>query len=124
MIGLIAVSWFQGLLNGIGAILAWLYHLIPNYGVAIIVLTLAISRVRGKKMFTRHCLKCGTPFCRKELRRTSQRALGPWKGRGTTVSLSASMHAARPISRAERPRSLTAGCSNRRSPAEFTRRRF
>jgi tetratricopeptide (TPR) repeat protein len=29
-----------------------------------IVLTLAISRVRGKKMFTRHCLKCGTPFCR------------------------------------------------------------
>jgi tetratricopeptide (TPR) repeat protein len=29
-----------------------------------IVLTLVISRVRGKKMFTRHCLKCGTPFCR------------------------------------------------------------
>jgi tetratricopeptide (TPR) repeat protein len=29
-----------------------------------IVVTLAISRVRGKKMFTMHCLKCGTPFCR------------------------------------------------------------
>jgi YidC/Oxa1 family membrane protein insertase len=42
VIALIAVSWFQGLLNGIGAVLAWLYDLIPNYGVAIIVLTLAI----------------------------------------------------------------------------------
>jgi YidC/Oxa1 family membrane protein insertase len=39
---MIAVSWFQGLLNGIGAVLAWLYDLIPNYGVAIIVLTLGI----------------------------------------------------------------------------------
>jgi YidC/Oxa1 family membrane protein insertase len=39
---LMAVSWFQGLLNGIGAVLAWLYDRIPNYGVAIIVLTLAI----------------------------------------------------------------------------------
>jgi tetratricopeptide (TPR) repeat protein len=29
-----------------------------------IVLALAISRVRGPKMFTMHCLKCGTPFCR------------------------------------------------------------
>jgi Tfp pilus assembly protein PilF len=28
------------------------------------VLTLVISRIRGKKMFTMHCLKCGTPFCR------------------------------------------------------------
>jgi YidC/Oxa1 family membrane protein insertase len=38
----VAVTWFQSLLNGIGAVLAWLYDLIPNYGVAIIVLTLAI----------------------------------------------------------------------------------
>lgn len=29
-----------------------------------LVLGLVISRVRGKKMFTMHCLKCGTPFCR------------------------------------------------------------
>jgi YidC/Oxa1 family membrane protein insertase len=38
----IAVAWFQALLDGIGAILAWLYDLVPNYGVAIILLTLAI----------------------------------------------------------------------------------
>jgi YidC/Oxa1 family membrane protein insertase len=36
------VNLFQQLLNGIGAVLAWLYDLIPNYGIAIIVLTLAI----------------------------------------------------------------------------------
>ena len=29
-----------------------------------LVLTLIISRLRGKKMFTMHCVKCGTPFCR------------------------------------------------------------
>jgi tetratricopeptide (TPR) repeat protein len=29
-----------------------------------LVLTLVVARVRGKKMFTMHCLKCGTPFCR------------------------------------------------------------
>src|SRR6185295_158527 len=29
-----------------------------------VVVALAIARVRGPKMFTRHCLKCGTPFCR------------------------------------------------------------
>ena len=28
------------------------------------VITLVISRIRGRKMFTMHCLKCGTPFCR------------------------------------------------------------
>lgn len=39
---MIGVSWFQALLNGIGAIVAWLYDFIPNYGVAIIVLTLGI----------------------------------------------------------------------------------
>jgi YidC/Oxa1 family membrane protein insertase len=42
LIGLIGVSWFQALLNGIGAVVAWLYDLIPNYGVAIIILTLGI----------------------------------------------------------------------------------
>jgi YidC/Oxa1 family membrane protein insertase len=36
------VNLFQQLLNGIGAVLAWLYDLIPNYGIAIIVLTLVI----------------------------------------------------------------------------------
>ena len=35
-----------------------------GFVVLFIVLALVISRVRGKKMFTRHCLKCGTPFCR------------------------------------------------------------
>jgi YidC/Oxa1 family membrane protein insertase len=39
---MMAVAWFQALLDGIGAVLAWLYDLIPNYGVAIIVLTLGI----------------------------------------------------------------------------------
>jgi tetratricopeptide (TPR) repeat protein len=29
-----------------------------------LVLTVVISRIRGKKMFTMHCVKCGTPFCR------------------------------------------------------------
>ena len=29
-----------------------------------VVVTLIISRLRGKKMFTMHCVKCGTPFCR------------------------------------------------------------
>jgi YidC/Oxa1 family membrane protein insertase len=33
---------FQGLLNGIGAVLAWLYGLVGNYGVSIIILTVAI----------------------------------------------------------------------------------
>jgi YidC/Oxa1 family membrane protein insertase len=38
----IAVAWWQGLLDGLGWFLARLYDLIPNYGVAIILLTLAI----------------------------------------------------------------------------------
>lgn len=42
---MMAVTWFQGLLNGIGAVLAWLYDLIPNYGLTIILLTLAIRIV-------------------------------------------------------------------------------
>jgi len=33
---------FQGLLDGIGWVLAWLYDVVPNYGVAIIVLTLVL----------------------------------------------------------------------------------
>ena len=35
------VLW-QGLLNALGSVLAWIYDIIPNYGIAIIVLTLAI----------------------------------------------------------------------------------
>jgi YidC/Oxa1 family membrane protein insertase len=38
----IGVEWFQTLLDSIGAVLAWLYDLVPNYGVAIILLTLGI----------------------------------------------------------------------------------
>ena len=33
---------FQGLLDAIGGVLAWLYDLIPNYGFAIVVLTLVL----------------------------------------------------------------------------------
>ena len=42
---LAALPWsplFQGLLDGIGAVLAWLYSLVGNYGVAIIILTVVI----------------------------------------------------------------------------------
>ncbi|MDP9300215.1 MAG: YidC/Oxa1 family membrane protein insertase [Actinomycetota bacterium] len=35
------VLW-QGLLNALGWVLAWIYDIVPNYGIAIIVLTLAI----------------------------------------------------------------------------------
>ena len=35
------VLW-QGLLDALGSVLAWIYDIIPNYGIAIIVLTLAI----------------------------------------------------------------------------------
>lgn len=33
---------FQGLLDAIGWVLAWLYNIVPNYGVAILVLTLVL----------------------------------------------------------------------------------
>ncbi len=39
---MIGVSWVQSFLDGLGGVLAWLYDLIPNYGVAIILFTLAI----------------------------------------------------------------------------------
>ena len=39
---MIAVAIFQALLDGLGSILAFLYNLIPNYGVAIILFTLGI----------------------------------------------------------------------------------
>ncbi len=39
---MIGVEWFQTLLDAIGAVLAWLYDLVPNYGVSIILLTLGI----------------------------------------------------------------------------------
>ena len=39
---MIAVAWIQAILNGLGAVLAFIYKLIPNYGVAIILLTVGI----------------------------------------------------------------------------------
>ena len=39
---MIAVAWIQAVLNGLGAVLAFIYKLIPNYGVAIILLTVGI----------------------------------------------------------------------------------
>src|SRR5919198_3799585 len=39
---MIAVVWWQGLLDGLGWFLSHLYDLIPNYGMAIILLTVAI----------------------------------------------------------------------------------
>ena len=36
------MEWWQAFLNGLGATLAWLYDLVPNYGLAIILLTLLI----------------------------------------------------------------------------------
>jgi YidC/Oxa1 family membrane protein insertase len=42
---MIAVAWFQSLLYGVGTVLAWLYNLVPNYGVAIILLTVLVRVV-------------------------------------------------------------------------------
>src|SRR6266516_3733456 len=42
---MIAVVWWQGILNFLGAALAYLYKLVPNYGVAIILLTLLMRVV-------------------------------------------------------------------------------
>lgn len=39
---MIAVVWVQAVLDGLGAVLAFIYDLVPNYGVAIILLTLGI----------------------------------------------------------------------------------
>ncbi len=39
---LVAVTWWQGLLDGLGAVLAFIYALVPNYGLAIILFTLGI----------------------------------------------------------------------------------
>ncbi len=39
---MIGIAIFQSLLYGIGSILAFFYRLIPNYGIAIILLTLAM----------------------------------------------------------------------------------
>jgi len=41
----VALGIFQALLNGIGAILAWIYQLVGNFGVSIIILTLLIRIV-------------------------------------------------------------------------------
>lgn len=39
---MIGAAWYDPILNGLGAVLAFLYDLVPNYGVAIILLTLGI----------------------------------------------------------------------------------
>jgi YidC/Oxa1 family membrane protein insertase len=39
---MIALVWWQALLDGLGAVLAFFYKYVPNYGLAIILLTLAI----------------------------------------------------------------------------------
>jgi YidC/Oxa1 family membrane protein insertase len=39
---LLAVTWWQGLLVGLGGVLAFIYDLVPNYGLAIILFTLGI----------------------------------------------------------------------------------
>ncbi len=41
-VALIAVAWWQGLLDGLGNVLAFIYSLVPNYGLAIILFTLGI----------------------------------------------------------------------------------
>jgi YidC/Oxa1 family membrane protein insertase len=38
----IGAAWYDPILNGLGAVLAFLYDLVPSYGVAIILLTLGI----------------------------------------------------------------------------------
>ena len=42
---MIALVWWQAILNFLGAVLAFFYKLIPNYGVAIILLTVAMRIV-------------------------------------------------------------------------------
>ena len=39
---MVANGLWQGLLNALGFVLAWIYHIVPNYGIAIVLLTLAI----------------------------------------------------------------------------------
>ena len=39
---MVANGLWQGLLNALGWVLAWIYHIVPNYGIAIVLLTLAI----------------------------------------------------------------------------------
>ena len=39
---MVANALWQGLLNALGWVLAWIYHIVPNYGIAIVLLTLAI----------------------------------------------------------------------------------
>jgi YidC/Oxa1 family membrane protein insertase len=41
----IALAWWQGILNFLGAVLAYFYKVIPNYGIAIILLTVAMRVV-------------------------------------------------------------------------------
>jgi tetratricopeptide (TPR) repeat protein len=45
----------------------WLPAMLNRFAafvVVFLVVTVLIARIRGKRMFTMHCVKCGTPFCR------------------------------------------------------------
>ena len=59
------LSWFQQLLDGVGSVLAFLYSLIPNYGIAIILLTLGIRLVllplAIKQMRSMHAMQAIQP---------------------------------------------------------------
>src|ERR671932_244696 len=39
------MTWWQGILDATGAVLSWIYNVVPNYGIAIILLTLAMRIV-------------------------------------------------------------------------------
>jgi YidC/Oxa1 family membrane protein insertase len=39
---MIAIAWWQSLLDGLGAVLSFFYRYVPDYGLAVILLTLAI----------------------------------------------------------------------------------
>ncbi len=45
ILAIVAVGWWQSLLDGLGAVLAFIYNAIPNYGLAIILFTLGIRLV-------------------------------------------------------------------------------
>jgi len=41
----LAVDFWQSILDGIGSVLSWIYDLIPNYGIAIMILTVLVRLV-------------------------------------------------------------------------------
>ena len=42
---MVANGLWQGLLNALGWVLAWIYSIVPNYGIAIILLTLLVRLI-------------------------------------------------------------------------------